>query len=341
MSTPIALYNKKSAQVFKALITGEKRHLSKSFKRKIKTLNLIHLFTPSGLHFSSILLFLLPISLYSKKGFKIVSVFLCFTPFFFTGLYSMKRIALLRLVFMIKSKFKYLRDLDSFQVLLLVFSVDFIFGTYSHSPMSFACSLLFLGAIFSSEKYSTLEITSKFILAQVLMAIIFKTFWNPVGSLLGLLITSLFSLIFPFFLADMAIISLFQYSFFSSLMDSFIFIIDKAYQLSINFDVLWPNLFLVLAIYLCMFKNKIKYMALPLFLLFSNPTVNLPPSGLKGFQPKAKHYPHWVKEAVKVSKIPRGYKTYLSNGFQCYHHLKRWGYTSKCKRKKLPKGYWK
>ncbi len=338
--TPIAHYSKKSAQIFNALITGEKRHLPRKFKKKIKALNLVHLFTPSGLHFSSFLLLLLPLSLISKKYFKWASFIICLIPFGVTGLYSMKRIALLRLFFIGKSKIKYIKNLEAFTIFAIAFTSDFIFGTYSHSPISFALSFLFIGAIFSSDRYSSFEVISRFIFAQILICILFNTFWNPIGSILGLVISSLFTFIFPFFLIDFLINKIFQFTFFSTLMDSFVYIIELVYEFSTNFDVIWPDIIFALAIYLSLFKSKVRYLSLPLLLIFSNPIENLPSSGLKGFQPRASHFPRLENQLSKVSILRRGYKTQLNSGFYCYHHLKRWGYTTKCQRKKLPKSYW-
>jgi len=336
----ITYYKKEGSRVFLALMTGERRYLSRKFKKKIKTLGLVHLFTPSGLHFSSILLFLLPLSLYSKKSYKLISIGLCFMPFFFPGFFSMKRIALLRLFFIFKNKSKILKDLDSFYLFLIVFVLDFIFGTYSQSPLSFALSFLFIGAIFSSEQYSSFQITSKFIFSQVLICLFFNAPWNPVGSIIGLIITFFFSFIFPFFLFDYSINSLFKTTFFSKLMDSFIYIIDLTSDFAFNFDFIWPNTLLLIALYLSLFRSNISFFSLPLFLLFSNPAQNLPNSGLKGLQPYARTAPKDNSNVIKTTLIPRGYKTHLDTGYFCYHHLKRWGYTSKCQRKKLPKGYW-
>ena len=74
----------------RSLILGEKRCIKPKLKKKLKELSLLHLFTPSGLHLSSILVFGL-----IHPNLRIFIILLSiFYSFLFTQLFALQRVSL-------------------------------------------------------------------------------------------------------------------------------------------------------------------------------------------------------------------------------------------------------
>jgi hypothetical protein len=190
--------NKAHAKVIISMIFGLKRGLSKSIKSKFKRLNLLHLFTPSGLHFSSLLLFLLPLINLSRychlKLPKLLIIMLCLLPFALVKFYSLKRIALLKILTLLFGKY-----LSIYKLFLITFILDFIFGSFQQSPLSFSYSFIFLGILLSFSKINFKLLLGLFT-GQLILAMFLKEEINLLGPFLGFIITSLFSFSFPILL---------------------------------------------------------------------------------------------------------------------------------------------
>ncbi|WP_127718424.1 hypothetical protein [Halobacteriovorax sp. HLS] len=183
----------------RAFIIGDKRSLKKKQKQNFSILQINHLFTPSGIHFSSFFIFFIPLIRLLKRKNKIflsalLELSLCLMPFGLNQLYSLKRISLLRI-----SNFFLKRtnlEIDFFYIFLVSFFFDFLFGTYRYSPLSFTFSFLFIGVLLSTPKSSFILIS--FFIANLIITFFFHTQLNILGFILGFLITTVFSLIFPF-----------------------------------------------------------------------------------------------------------------------------------------------
>lgn len=177
-------------------VSGYPKRIKKKYKQPHYKLHIIHLFTPSGIHFTSMWLLLVPLFLLLKKKYKHAEALFLFllrvSLFFVPGFYSIKRICLYRSIRKLNNKSSYL-------VFLLTMILEYIFGTYSDSPWSFAYSYLFLGIIFSFNKTTFRYLPLGFFLGNLLIGIFQHTPVNLIGFFMGFFMTSLFAIIFPMF----------------------------------------------------------------------------------------------------------------------------------------------
>lgn len=195
---------RENAALLSAYAAGMRNGLTKRLREAHQDLHLVHLFTPSGLHFSAFFLWLLPLVLaYRKKRSRPLLFLLlsfCLGPLTLEGLYSLKRVGLLKAAFLLKYHFKW--TIGSFPLFLLILGLDFIFGTYQHSPRSFQVSFLFLGLLFSLSGQPKIFIFLALFLGQVFISAQWGTPLSITGFTLGFFITSLFSLLFPLMLVS-------------------------------------------------------------------------------------------------------------------------------------------
>ena len=143
-----------TANILFSFITGNKNGISPYTKKAFRKLNLIFLLSPSGIHLNA---FLLVLMFFIKKiKFKWIRYLsksgLLLSFFLFTGLESIKRSAILRLLFQVKliSKLK----ITTLKVFISTFFISFICGQYGVSPLGFIFSFAFLGTFFSLQNYS-------------------------------------------------------------------------------------------------------------------------------------------------------------------------------------------
>lgn len=260
----------------RAFIIGDKRSLTKSLKKKFSYLHLNHLFTPSGIHFSSFLIFFIPlISRLRKRGYKkssfLIEVSLCLLPFGLYQFYSLKRISILRLL---NLTFKNLNfKIDIFYIFILSFLIDFIFGTYRQNPMSFTFSFLFLGSLLSNSKITSIALS--FFTANILLSLFFYTQVSSIGFFLGFFLTTIFSLLFPFIFISYWLSPLIS----TDLCYPFLYLIqslaDVFYLISAKFPLLEIDLFGFVLIILYSYKRILRYLIFAL-ILSSTRIYNLP-----------------------------------------------------------------
>lgn len=178
-----------------ALVTGNTKNLPKKEKNKFKELNLNHLFSPSGLHFTSLLSPIKPLI----KFFPALGIipFLFLPLFFVPGLFSLKRsLAFINLSFINRNTLK----LSNSKIFIGVFILDFMIGAFSGSLLSLIFSLLFWG-IFVLEHKLIKRLVFLF-LAQYLCLCFFPANFYPLAVPANLFISLLFTLLFPLVLAN-------------------------------------------------------------------------------------------------------------------------------------------
>jgi competence protein ComEC len=182
-------------------VFGINSKISKEDRKTHRTLNLLHLFSPSGLHVSSILfIFLWMIRKKWKYAYFFWSLFI--TIFFsislsLPGYYPLKRtlgfhlLSLGNEIYLKKKRLK----LSSFQIFIVLMIIDFSVGTFKESNLSFTYSFLFWGIILSGTKFS-----HRFFylgLAQFLVCYFSQTPINPLSILSNLFLSPIFSFLFP------------------------------------------------------------------------------------------------------------------------------------------------
>jgi hypothetical protein len=187
-----------ATEISLAFIFGDKRILGKEVKEHYKLMNLLHLFTPSGLHLSSLLLFLAPLFSFirqkSPRLGKLLEISLLSPIFFLEKFYSLKRVALFRALSLFLRNRAFFDN--NFNIFLLVFFID-LFWNFQSSPLSFSFSFLFWGVILSSGRILTIKLPIALFLTQMIVSMFFETPLSYLGCLLSFFLTSLFIFVFP------------------------------------------------------------------------------------------------------------------------------------------------
>jgi hypothetical protein len=195
--------SRENAGLLTAYAAGARSGLTKRLRDAHQDLKLQHLFTPSGLHFTALLLWLAPVFyLYRKNQHPLLfgALFILFlSPWLLDGFYSLKRVGALKSVLLVNAHLRL--GLKPYWVFLMVFFVDFLFGTYQYSPQSFQLSFLFLGLIFSVIGSPKLFFTLALFIGQCFVSYQTGSPLSLTGFILGLMITALFSTIFPLLLS--------------------------------------------------------------------------------------------------------------------------------------------
>lgn len=231
-----------------ALITGNQKNMDKGEKKKFKELNLNHLFSPSGLHFSSILFPLNPII----KSFPVLNIILLlgFIPLFFTqGLFSLKRSLLfLNISFFNRSFLKF----STTTIFVLVFVISFLVGD---SFQSFIFSLLFWG-IFILEKKLIRRLIYLF-LAQYLCCCFFPSNFYPLSIPCNLFISLFFTLSFPIILFNFFIPNkTFIFTISETVLETLTSTVAQFHQFIIKTPMLCPSHILLWSLILFVFFPK-------------------------------------------------------------------------------------
>lgn len=314
-----------------AFNTGEKKQIKKDILKKYKILQLHHLFVPSGIHFSAVMISIAPFLLFIKKFniyfFFLVKIALSLSPFLLDGFFSLKRIGLFKATL-------YIIKIDPFLVFLITFFLDFLFGTYQYSHLSFIYSFLFLGIILSSNKSNIHWLPFNLLGGQIIIASLSFKSLTITGFLFSFILTSIFSFIFPilffcFWLGEI---------FFLSPVLSLINIYDQLVLICANISSFigsyLPSLWLLLPIIILnfpTFKGK-KRLIMILIFLHASPILSLPRTSfiqgqrMNTFMPREEHL-----NIDFIKRTRRGYKVVYDNGRRCLVKIYIHSYLRSCK----------
>ncbi|MBF0363281.1 MAG: ComEC/Rec2 family competence protein [Oligoflexia bacterium] len=255
---------------------GYTKALNKEIKKVHKDLGLNHLFTPSGIHLSSLLLLLIPIiyllsiffkrlqnNQYKDRLKKVALLIIYLLVFLIPETYPLKRLALFYLITVIANK--YFNYKNYFYLFLITNFIDIALGTFTYSPGSFTYSYLFLGIILSMQ-----NIRPKILLPLALLGgqIIVIFFQEDKLTFIGFIFNFILSVIFEFgypilFLTFWSNL----YFIVEWLLSSYLKLIEISASISATFGHYYPTipiLFLVLVISL---KIAIKFKKIATLLL--------------------------------------------------------------------------
>ena len=206
-----SFHSKKYYKIYRSFITGQKRGIDKKIRKSFQSLQIMHLMTPSGLHFSTILFLL--VLLRKKLNSKILlysELLLCLIIYFFLpGYYSFRRVALLRALFIINKQSTNYNNKIIFSIFLCF---DIFWGTYSENPMSFFYSSLFLGIIFLSNHKSIYQISLFFFIAQCFTAFAMEQHTNLMNIIFSPFMTYLFMGVYPLISINILFLDFVNYS---------------------------------------------------------------------------------------------------------------------------------
>ena len=310
----LSFKDRSTRSLFLSTTLGDKSQVSKKVKKSYLTLNLIHLFTPSGIHFAALYFLLSPLfkklRKKSKKGYVTSSLLLTFLPYFLLGgFFALKRIALLKTIQNLGNR-KYFSLFSTFG---LTFVLDYFFGTFSESPLSFCASFLFLGIIISTEDKRWLPIT--LLGGQIILNYSFGQALTNTGFLFSFFLTGLFSFIYPLIFANFLALFVLPTSFSEFFLKYFNELVSFFSKVSIELGYFYPSLVLILATFI--FSTKWKWIGLVLIFLHSDPTYNLP----RYIFLRPNDYPQaqdfkWDKYK-KIRRTKRGYSVVTGDNRKC------------------------
>ena len=260
------------AALVEGYVVGEKRGIPRKMKRAHRHLNLVHLFTPSGLHFSALLLILLPLF----RLLRLPPFPLYFAPFFLNEYYAIKRIAgyaIARRLLRWKGW-----EIDGFWIFLGVFTLDFAFGTYRSSPLSYSFSYLFLGTIFALVNSPKIYWPWALLGGQILVAFCFETPLTHLGFAFGFFLTALFAPIFPL-IALNRLLPWFNFS--EIVVDAFAHLLSLCAQISAGSGFFYPQFTHVLLVLTLSSRRCPPFVPVLLLLLTCYPLHNAPMYAVK------------------------------------------------------------
>lgn len=168
----------------RAFITGNSKCLPKSTYLKMKDMNLLHLTTLSGIHLSII------ISILCFKASFRIPLLLCLFCIsqFFLGYFAIKRMLIMKILM---SKFSLNTSF------ILVFTFDYLIGSFSSSPLSFIYSLGFLSTVITSKASNNLILCLEMLFMQALIAHFMHESILPLSFLVNFFLIPIFGIIFP------------------------------------------------------------------------------------------------------------------------------------------------
>ncbi len=321
----------KKESLLKAICEGNKSFVSQKLKNDLKILGLLHLLTPSGLHFSSFLCFLAPLFglVRSKKVSLLLKSLIFISPFFFlTKMYSLKRVAFYKLL----KIYLPIKHINSFHLFSITFFVDYLWGSYSQSPYSFIYSFLFFGLVITSwdENSFSNSLFLNLYIGQIFISLIQGSPFYILGPFLGIIITFIFSITFPYLL--LSYFSFFKFPFTDFLIELLKSSIQVSSDLATSVPSFLPSWGLIF--FLILWKKYHGFILLFIFLCFPQNITNLPFQGyLKEIKEK-KEINEITIPALrkKISKRGQGYG-FSYKGKRCYTKFTLNGIHTKCVQK--------
>ncbi|MDH5581874.1 MAG: hypothetical protein OEY33_08190 [Bdellovibrionales bacterium] len=307
----------------KAYVLGDVSALPNNIKKAHNKLNLGHLFTPSGLHFQSLIFllyfFMWPLRLWAPAYTKLLITLISLPLLFCDGYLAIKRIIWLRLAFQLHRLSKY--DFGLFNIFLMVFTLDIFVGTFSQNPWSFFYSFIFLGTIFSNAKLSSIPLS--LFITQFFLAALTQSPFNPLSSFIGIIISSFFVIIFPFFITALFLP-----------IDNFLLVYEKTILFLAKFSSVggqyFPGPLAILIILVLSSTLSYKKHILWLLVFYSSPLFNLDYKDFRKKRPYNLEYISSKKEINTIKRTRKGYKiTYKDQGL-CRYKLYHLFYEIKC-----------
>lgn len=329
-------------KLLSSYVKGVRRGVPRDFQRKHERLGLLHLQTPSGLHLSVVWYLILPLFLVVRFLFPVRRVFLeiflalgaVLYLHIFTYSLAMQRMSILRLLLVscrLNDWHLYRQNGIIWPLFFLTFILSIVLGNFSKSPLSFALSFLFLGMILAS-KGSKWQLALGLISAQAFVQGLFIQPFSFIGSSLGLVLTPLFTFLFPFMLLDHFFLARFFSFNFEFILTFYRLLISWAYDISLwegehIRGPLWGMGILFLA------KTQWgKFVGIMILLTAPEPVLNLPRSAyLEAIRTprETRHRLYFPPENMERTR--RGYKTWNEREV-CYHRLLIRDYSRSCRR---------
>lgn len=324
-------FKQTKSSIAHAFILGDKSAITRTQKNDLQRLGALHLLTPSGLHLSSFIAMLsLILTVLNKEKWKIPTL-VVFGTLLLTipEFYSLKRTLFFYLLGYSLYSFKNLKN-KSILIFCIVFTLDFLFGSFKYSPLSFTFSFLFLGTIIAFKDANKWQFFGSLFLNQILVSYFFTQKFYLLGPLFGFILTSIFGIVFPIGLIS------FPFDMFTDFRPSSFF-----FSLFLNlthwFSLLaqeGPMVMIGLCIIVCMligFSTQRLRWVLPILLTVeAQPLFNLPLSAFKKAPTHSNYKLTPEPEVLKVDKVRRGFRSWHPHQIKCNVTLYSYFWEKKC-----------
>lgn len=280
------------AALWRGLVVGDTRGLSRSEIRTYYQLGLGHLFTPSGIHLATLN------PLWSRIRWV--------TPLFCL-------IALLALAapgFGALSRVSFVKALPkpcfSFATFILVLCLEGIFNSWSSNALSWTCSWLFLGVSWFAPKRQRIL---WFVLAQLLLCWVLSKPFSMISPIVNLLVGLPLAVLFPITLALSPVPSFGVHDFVVELLQRLHLAIVWVDGVHSWVPALTPHFgHILLLLVWILTKGRSKILSASLILLLLGQPVN-------GFPPEGPSTHKWEVVLPREAQVSNGVT--ISNGWKC------------------------
>lgn len=322
-------YSKKHGAFIKSFIIGDKTDLPPKYIKQHKVLHLSHLMTPSGLHLGIIFFGLGPFIGFFRNQKSIFGLFICGAFQFLPGLYSIKRVAMLKILTLLLTKKVKDRLNIIFPLFISSMILNYLITKESISMTSFSLSYAFLGIFYFSKFETTIPTYFNIILMQIILFSMMEQSFYPLSIIFMGFIMFIFSFLFSFLLFDFLFLPYFNLSFISiNLIDAYLIIIKYSSQMTQQFGLIVLS-YTILPSILSIIARKKRLFFLSLF-LYSENIYNLPLNYIHR-KPVSKHFAGYPFDMIKTfSPTKKGYKVEYTNQQRCYFYILRFERDVKC-----------
>jgi len=294
-----------------------------------RQLGLAHILTPSGLHFSCLMrlakFFISPLLQWLQLPLSFLYIFGLFATGFFPNCMGLQRAALLKNFFSLVA----IEKRYAFWGFLVVFFLEYIFGSYSLSPLSFCFSFVFWGVIFSFQ--TSAQVLKGFIFSQFFLAFEMGRGIYPLAPVANIFLTSIITPFLPFlflskllFLKMVQMPALFFLKYFNHLVQFVFSLIHFVPKFSLSF-------FLLLVLFFLLFHKRGLACALALLTFFIPEIPNMP-SQMRILADKTPPSPLVLYQSPikKSSYTKNSIGIVFSQGRRCKLRPLNWSYDLRC-----------
>ena len=265
-----------NANILFSFITGDKNGISPYTKKSFKKVNLSFLLSPSGIHLSGVLFFIMFfIKRIKKKWIKKLAHIGVLSSAILSPSDSIKRLSLLRIIFQIKflSRIK----ISSEHIFLLTFFIAFLLGDFKTSPLGFIYSFIFLGTFFSLRQFSKATLIMGLFSTQLILALFMGDKVSLLSIPAGLFESFLFTFLFPVLLIFLATFWIAPFNWGEPLIRGFVVLVHYTAKY-LNGSFTSSSIFLIAAIWtLMLMKPSRRKCAAVLVLLFLHTNTAMTP----------------------------------------------------------------
>ncbi|MGZ3809907.1 MAG: hypothetical protein ACXVCE_17615, partial [Bacteriovorax sp.] len=174
-----------------------------------------------------------------------------------------KRIALLRLLILLKNKMKLKLSLEF--LFMLVFGLSFLAGHFKESPIGFIYSFLFMGTFIALRDFPRPKILIGILAAHLLIGLFSGEAVSPFSLLINVPFIGLFSLLLPLTYLYLASFKWIPFNWVEPLVRQYILAVHKCASF-IQGSQWAPSIPLVLFLWLILLGGKKRYMLIALIL---------------------------------------------------------------------------